>query len=120
MELIIDDLVLRSDDDHKFSIYMNNVNVGKIVILNKISDARGVQITYEVNEEYRKQGIATKAVKVITEFILSNGTKVYAHVITDNIASIRVLEKSGFVKEDGTKQIFLDGKQHEYFTFIRQ
>ncbi len=57
-----------------------------------------VEIGYGLKEEYRHHGYMTEAVKVITEWALSqDGVKqVEAETDAENIASQKVLLQSGF------------------------
>lgn len=59
-----------------------------------------VEIGYGVDEEYRNKGYCTEAVSGLTKWALSQeGVKcVEAEAESTNIASIRVLEKVGYVR----------------------
>jgi RimJ/RimL family protein N-acetyltransferase len=50
-----------------------------------------------VSKDASGQGIATAAVKAITQKIAPDFTEVKAEVRTDHSASLRVMEKSGYV-----------------------
>ncbi len=55
-------------------------------------------IGYAMHEDFWGRGICTKAVQALSEQVLDEGyDAVYADCFTDNPASARVLEKSGFV-----------------------
>ena len=58
-----------------------------------------IEIGYGLKEEYRHHGYMTEAVKVITEWALSqDGVKqVEAETDAENIASQKVLLQSGFI-----------------------
>ena len=64
-----------------------------------LSDDGVIEIGYGLKEEYRHHGYMTEAVKVITEWALSqDGVKqVEAETDTENIASQKVLLQSGFI-----------------------
>ena len=65
-----------------------------------------LEIGYGLNEEYRGRGIMTKVVKAVCSFIFEKRTdieKIVASTREQNIASRRVLEKSGFVRHSGLK-----------------
>lgn len=71
------------------------------------------EIGYGVDEEYRNQGYCTEAVKTLTGWALSQeGVQcVEAETESSNTASIRVLEKAGFVRsgemgEEGPRFVF--------------
>ncbi len=59
------------------------------------------EIGYWLGEEFWNRGIATEAVKAVTEYAFETleMVRVHAEVFEWNAASIRVLEKAGFVKE---------------------
>ena len=64
-----------------------------------LSDDGVIEIGYGLKEEYRHHGYMTEAVKVITEWALSqDGVKqVEAETDAENIASQKVLLQSGFI-----------------------
>lgn len=64
-----------------------------------LSDYGVIEIGYGLKEEYRHHGYMTEAVKVITEWALSqDGVKqVEAETDAENIASQKVLLQSGFI-----------------------
>ena len=59
------------------------------------------EMGYWLGEEFWGQGLATRAVTAVSEWAFDNYklTRVYAFVFSHNVASIRVLEKSGFERE---------------------
>ena len=59
------------------------------------------EIGYWLGEEYWGMGIATEAVRAMTEYLFAkqNLVRLYAHVFEWNSASIRVLEKCGYIRE---------------------
>jgi RimJ/RimL family protein N-acetyltransferase len=66
-----------------------------------------VEVGYWLFVAARGRGIATRAVRQMTEHALSNGIwRVEAHVRTGNTASERVLERLGFQRE-GVKRRYL-------------
>jgi RimJ/RimL family protein N-acetyltransferase len=59
------------------------------------------QVTYWIGKEFWGNGIATQA---MTEFLrIVNNRPLYASTASDNVASIRVLEKCGFAKRGSSK-----------------
>lgn len=64
-----------------------------------VSADGSVEIGYGISPEFWGRGFATEAVKAVTEWALSepNVNRITAETEEDNIASQRVLEKSGFV-----------------------
>jgi ribosomal-protein-alanine N-acetyltransferase len=73
------------------------------------------EIGYTVFPDYRSVGYATEAVGGLAELASENGSKViFASVSPDNLPSIRVVEKAGFVrtevqrnKDDGEEYVFV-------------
>lgn len=61
------------------------------------------EIGYWIGEKYWNKGLATEAVKKMLQFCFeeSNLKLVYAKVYESNKASIRVLEKNGFLINEG-------------------
>ena len=98
----------QSTDKHIFSIKNNDVFVGIIDLRPRSGiDRITAEIGYWVASEFAGQGIGTKAVELIVEYGFANIPellKIYARVFHTNPASMRVLEKAGFVKEGVLKK----------------
>lgn len=64
-----------------------------------IEEGGSAEIGYGIGEEYRGNGYATEAVTAAAGWALAHEAVicVTAEVETENIASVRVLEKSGFI-----------------------
>jgi len=64
------------------------------------------EIGYWLGEKYWNRGIMTHAVRQMVEYTFENFpvTKIYAPIFEYNIASMRVLEKAGFVREAVLKE----------------
>jgi RimJ/RimL family protein N-acetyltransferase len=62
---------------------------------------QNAEIGYWLGEKYWNKGIATKALKAMTDYAFDTFgiTRIFAHVFESNIASIRVLHKCGFSEE---------------------
>ena len=69
-------------------------------------DADGVvEIGYSVSENWRRCGIATEIVGALVENAFSRQAKtVIAHTHPDNLASINVLRRSGFVDRESVRE----------------
>jgi len=73
------------------------------------------EVTYWLGREYWGQGIATRA---LAEFLKQVKTRpLYARAARDNVASIRVLEKCGFMIS-GHDRAFANGRGEEIEEFI--
>ena len=80
-----------------------------------LSDDEVIEIGYGLKEEYRHHGYMMEAVKVITEWALSQeGVKqVEAETDAENIASQKVLFRTGFIRngkmgEEGPRFVYGD------------
>jgi [ribosomal protein S5]-alanine N-acetyltransferase len=71
------------------------------LILGQDIDYRSAEIGYWLSEQYWGQGIVTEAVGALTEHAFSayDLCRIWASVFEWNPASMRVLEKAGFVRE---------------------
>jgi [ribosomal protein S5]-alanine N-acetyltransferase len=78
--------------------------VGTIGFKNTPDDQKTVEIGYGINASHWGQGLASEAVGALVHWALTTGyaTRVTAQTAVKNIASQRVLEKTGFVKTGET------------------
>jgi ribosomal-protein-alanine N-acetyltransferase len=77
---------------------------------------------YWLAKPYWNQGIMSKAVKIVSDFALSelNLIRLAAFVFDLNLASARVLEKAGFQREGLLRRYFIkDGKPIDVFIYSR-
>jgi RimJ/RimL family protein N-acetyltransferase len=90
------------------TILYEGMVVGNIVSF-EIAGAR--EVGYWIGREYWGKGIATQA---LTAFLnLVQARPLYAHVASHNLASIRVLEKCGFIITGEDKYTDEHGEQKE-------
>lgn len=105
---------LANDVNHNINQDVNNVNDSGLGGIGNVArtlvgsggftrppDANGVvEIGYGTLEAFQKRGYATEAAHALAEFALSQSevTQVIADVLPENVGSVRVLQKSGFVK----------------------
>ena len=85
-----------------FAIEVEGAYAGEIGFLPLQGEHRlCAEIGYWLGEEYWGLGIATEAVRAMTEylFVKHNLVRLHAHVFEWNSASIRVLEKCGYIRE---------------------
>ena len=64
-------------------------------------DANGaVEIGYGINPSHRRRGLATEAAQALVPWLLAqrSARRVTAECGVDNVGSMRVLEKAGFVR----------------------
>ena len=77
-------------------------------------------IGYALDEQYSGKGIASEAVSLMVHFAFYSLqlNRVEAYVSPTNIASIRVLEKVGFLQEGLLKQLlYINGKWEDHYIY---
>ena len=85
-----------------FAVIYNGDVAGSVgILLKEDVYKKSVEVGYFIGEPFWGKGIATKAVALILEYIRQemDVTRIYAEVFESNKASMRVLEKSGFLLE---------------------
>ena len=109
-----------------FAIEWEGNYVGNIGLLQETDVYRKTaEIGYFIGEPFWNKGIASKAVNLITDFGFNvlKVARIHTGVFEYNTASMRVLEKNGYVKEGiFKKSIFKDGKlwdEHRYAKFVK-
>lgn len=93
--------------DPNYAIAVAGEAVGGIgLVLGQDIDRRSAEIGYWLSEQYWGQGIATEAVRALSEqgFTTYGMCRIWANVFEWNPASMRVLEKAGFVREGLLRQ----------------
>ena len=83
---------------------------------------RSAEIGYWLGEPYWGQGIATGAVRALTEFAFHTFdlARIEARVYENNPASARVLEKAGYLCEGRLrKSVTKDGRTMDHFLYAR-
>ncbi len=75
-----------------------------------------VEISYGTFEQYQKQGVATEICRELVKLALETDPSVLitARTLPDNLASMRVLEKNGFVNQG----LIHDEEDGEVFEFV--
>ena len=90
------------NDTFAFAIDVNGKAVGSIGVFRQANIHRQTaELGYYISEDYWGKGIMTNAVKQICEYVFANSDiiRIYAEPFAHNIASCRVLEKTGFEYE---------------------
>lgn len=78
------------------------------------------EISYDLDYNYWGKGIMTKSIKAISDFGLNvmKVQRIQATVATDNTPSIRVLEKSGYIREGIMKKFgMLQNKSKDFYMY---
>ena len=85
-----------------FAIEVDGVVVGGIgVVPGKDTERISAEMGYWLGEKYWNKGIVSRAISEMVNYVFTELpiTKLFAGVYSHNPASMRVLEKAGFVKE---------------------
>ncbi len=106
-----------------FAIVVDNKAVGGIGILLKDDIyCKNAEIGYWLGEAHWSKGITSSAITEVVEYTFKTYDihRIYAGVFEYNLASMRVLEKSGFHKEAILKQsLFKEGKLYDEHIFVK-
>jgi RimJ/RimL family protein N-acetyltransferase len=97
-----------------FAIDVGGFAIGAIGLRPGEDIARfSAEIGYWLGEEYWNRGIATEAVKAVTEygFHTLGMTRIHAAVFAWNAASMKVLEKAGYTREGVLKSSAFKDRQ---------
>ncbi len=116
------DLTNKEEPKQTFGIQYNGKLSGIIglVIQNDVYK-KSAEIGYWIGEPFWGNGIATKAVELITEYGFDklNLNRIYTGVFEYNVASMKVLEKNGYEKEGVFKNAILKNDkvsdEHRFF-----
>jgi ribosomal-protein-alanine N-acetyltransferase len=113
----------KTDEGYSFHVFQRERNclVGGIGLTQvKRGVAQMATLGYWVGEPFQARGYTTEAVKLICQFAFTqlNLHRVEAACLPENIASRRVLEKAGFVRE-GYARLYLKiaGEWRDHLTF---
>ena len=99
---MLDGALAHPDERAWYAIWMiglhDGTHVGELCFKGVAPDG-AVEIGYGIGERYQRCSYATEAVSAVTEWAVQQDgiTCVEAEAEEDNLASLRVLEKSGFV-----------------------
>ena len=98
-------------------------NLVGVISLQKIDRVnKNAQISYWIGKSYWNLGIATESINLLIHyaFCVLRLHKVYANVLDNNRASIRVLEKNGLKKEGVLKHsLYKDDKFHDVVLYYK-
>lgn len=104
----------REDLKLDLAIEIDGEAIGAIgLVLRDDLQVKVAEIGYWLGEPFWGRGLATAAVRVLTQYAFANLelVRIYATVLEWNPASARVLEKAGYVLESRQrKSIFKDGQ----------
>ena len=116
-------LVMQQSPEANFAIASADEVIGGIgLIFRDDIHRRSAEIGYWLGEPFWGQGIATAALRAVTDYAFANHdlARLEAYVFEWNPASTRVLEKVGYVLEGKLRQsITKDGQTIDGFLFAR-
>lgn len=95
------------DKTYAFAITIDDKAIGSIGVFRKDNiHYRTAEMGYYIAELYWGQGLGTSAVKQLSHYIFQHTDiiRIYAEPFAYNIASCRILEKSGFICEGILRQ----------------
>ncbi|MBB6459823.1 GNAT family N-acetyltransferase [Flammeovirga kamogawensis] len=97
------DFTQKQSPAENFGIITENQELCGVISLKRQSDIfrMTAEVGYWIGEKYWKEGIASKAVRLITKYGFEELQleRIYAGVFGYNTASMKVLEKNGYTKE---------------------
>ena len=113
--------VARQSPTMNFAVVLNNGPVGAIGLnLGTDVERYSAEIGYWLGRAYWGRGIMTAAVRAATEYAFGplGLVRVYALPLADNPASVRVLEKAGYVREGLLRaSVVKAGEVHDQFLY---
>ena len=91
---------------NSLTVLYNNSRIGFVGL--KINEDIA-EISYIFDYDYVGRGYCSEVVKVLVDIAFNklNLNKVYAYTKNENIASIKVLTKNGFIKKDSNDEDFI-------------
>jgi RimJ/RimL family protein N-acetyltransferase len=107
-----------------FAITLEGAPIGGIGLTLGAGPRRGTAMAgYWLGRAYWGQGLATDALRTLTGFALAELglVRLWAFVMSPNLASARVLEKAGYVREATLRSAIVDreGNVHDEIIFVR-
>jgi [ribosomal protein S5]-alanine N-acetyltransferase len=115
----------RSDQAYSFFVFRTdgNILVGGITLSNvRRGVAQASSIGYWMGAAYARQGLMSRALRALIPFSFINLRlhRLEAACITTNVASIRLLEKSGFQREGYARQyLCINGIWQDHLLYAR-
>lgn len=107
-----------------FAITLDGAPIGGIGLTFGTGPRRGTATAgYWLGRPYWGQGLATEALRALTNFAIAELglVRLWALVMAPNLASARVLEKAGYVREATLRSAIVDreGNVHDEIIFVR-
>ena len=106
-------IALLSADSSRYirGIYLDGALIGQ---LNDVSTENGsIELGWFIHPDYHNKGIATEAAKAAIDDLFTKGyDQVVAGAFSENLASMRVMQKAGMQLQEFTEEIEYRGKIH--------
>jgi [ribosomal protein S5]-alanine N-acetyltransferase len=114
-------------NDHAYSFFIfradGNVLVGGVTLSNvRRGVAQACSVGYWMGSPYARRGLMSRALRALLPFSYNNLRlhRLEAACITTNVASIRLLEKSGFQREGYARQyLCINGMWQDHLLYAR-
>lgn len=125
--LKLDWMGMQSGDMLRYWIFEKGSNVSKVIGTVSLTNIiRGVfkscYLGYKISEDRAGNGLMHEAVTAVVE-VAFNQLKLHrieANIMPHNIASIRMIEKCGFINEGlATKYLKINGNWEDHFHFVK-
>ena len=99
------DYIENTKDEHVFAICLKNKLIGVIGLVHEVEHNRA-ELGYWLGAQYWRNGYMSAAAEmaIAYAFTVLGVRRIYARCFSDNPASIRVLEKNGFVREGSLRK----------------
>jgi len=120
---LIDDWKLAREMGNRYDFGVFEINTGKLIGtigLYKFSPSEKCILGYSLDKNHYGKGYATDAVRLILGFAFQEigFHRVEAGVMPRNIGSVRVLEKTGFIREGLLRDYLkINGKWEDHYMF---
>ncbi|MBD3259728.1 GNAT family N-acetyltransferase [Candidatus Woesearchaeota archaeon] len=97
---------LKDKDSHEFAVLCDGEFAGTVVLENPAVGKKTYELGYVVCKKHQGKGVASKAVKLMIDYGFKKMkiNKIWAGVLSNNPASMKVLEKCGFRPEGRLKK----------------
>lgn len=111
-EDIVNNMLCYNDDPMNFhwALEYEGRAIGRVKAWEVNQRDSYAQLGYDIGSQYRSLGLMTEAVRAVVRYLLIDAgfNRVYAMIRENNIASIRVCEKAGFVHEGTMRKHFAE------------
>ncbi len=107
---ILDKIKLwKKQNKFSFFILYNNELIGSIGSFNENLNHKSLEFGYLIKYEFWNKGLGTEALNAYLNWIFTNTSinRISACVATPHIASVKVIEKNGFIREGIMKEAAL-------------